>query len=170
MLLWLRNGLVDLGNCWLREKVYYMQWLSVSFYFILCLFIYCIAFGWISIYFLGCLLIFHGVRWHWKRYEHQNWPTFINIVICRLTLRHEELRSSLTNLQISESDYTRLRRTPAQQLTLQQFTAVRKSFGSGLSLNYWQHLCYIACSSTASLIKFNQIISYLMTGQNQTWH
>lgn len=43
----------------------------------------------------------------------------------KLTFRHEELRSSLTNLQISESEYNRLRRVSAQQLTLQQFTALR---------------------------------------------
>lgn len=51
---------------------------------------------------------------------------FIEIAFCRLSLRHEDLRGSLTNLQISENEYNRLRRIPVQQLTLQQYTAVRK--------------------------------------------
>ncbi|KAK3862529.1 hypothetical protein Pcinc_031616 [Petrolisthes cinctipes] len=42
-----------------------------------------------------------------------------------LSIRQEELRESLSNLQLSEEQFTQLRHTTPQQLTLQQFTALR---------------------------------------------
>ncbi|KAG7175514.1 progesterone-induced-blocking factor 1-like [Homarus americanus] len=43
----------------------------------------------------------------------------------RLTIKQDELRTSLANLTLTEEEFIRLRRTPAQQLTLQQYTALR---------------------------------------------
>ena len=61
----------------------------------------------------------------------------------RLMLRQDEIRSSLSNLQLSEDEFVRLRSTPVQQLTLQQYTSVRIC----CSLIVWvrsilQHLSY----------------------------
>lgn len=43
----------------------------------------------------------------------------------RLTVRQDELRASLANLQLSEKEFIHLRHSPVQQLTLQQYTALR---------------------------------------------
>ncbi|KAK7082341.1 hypothetical protein SK128_005864 [Halocaridina rubra] len=43
----------------------------------------------------------------------------------RLAVRQEEIRASLANLQLSEEELIRLRSTPVQQLTLQQYTSLR---------------------------------------------
>lgn len=43
----------------------------------------------------------------------------------KLSVRHNEIRASLSNLQISESEMIKLRSVPSEQLSLQQFTALR---------------------------------------------
>ncbi|KAK8725202.1 hypothetical protein OTU49_010753 [Cherax quadricarinatus] len=43
----------------------------------------------------------------------------------RLAIRQDELRNSLANLKLTEEEFVQLRRTPVQQLTLQQYTALR---------------------------------------------
>ncbi|XP_066973600.1 progesterone-induced-blocking factor 1-like [Macrobrachium rosenbergii] len=43
----------------------------------------------------------------------------------RLMLRQDEIKSSLSNLQLSEEEFVRLRSTPVQQLTLKQYTSLR---------------------------------------------
>ncbi|XP_068219122.1 progesterone-induced-blocking factor 1-like [Palaemon carinicauda] len=43
----------------------------------------------------------------------------------RLMLRQDEIKSSLSRLELSEQEFVRLRSTPVQQLTLQQYTSLR---------------------------------------------
>ncbi|CAL4061500.1 unnamed protein product, partial [Meganyctiphanes norvegica] len=43
----------------------------------------------------------------------------------KLSVRHNEIRASLSNLQISESEMVKLRSVPSDQLSLRQFTALR---------------------------------------------
>ncbi|XP_045625870.1 progesterone-induced-blocking factor 1 [Procambarus clarkii] len=43
----------------------------------------------------------------------------------RLAIRQDELKTSLANLKLTEEEFVQLHRTPAQQLTLQQYTALR---------------------------------------------